>query len=249
MVGVILAAGQGKRLRPLTARQPKPMVGVAGQPFLAHLIERFRYADVREIVLVVGYYAWRIWQYFNTGARWDVSLHYVYQLKLNGTAPATLLAEHYTGNEPFMLTWGDVVTHPEHYRKIRMRFDELNCDMLMAVNLVEDISKGASVCFTEDGRVVSVVEKPPLESAPSQWNQAGLFVAKPVLFQYLRNVPLSPRGEYEFTSAVSAMIEEGCDVRAYCIGADTWEIGTTGSLQRAERALIHMRTTFDSTMS
>ena len=93
MKAVILAAGEGRRLDPLTNRRPKPMVPVRNQPLLEYVIEAVSAAGIDEIVLVVGYKRDRIQQHFGDGDDWGVTIEYVVQEKQLGTGHAVLQAE------------------------------------------------------------------------------------------------------------------------------------------------------------
>jgi dTDP-glucose pyrophosphorylase len=97
---------------------------------------------------------------------------------------------------------------------------------------MDDVSAGADV--TLDGeRVVDIVEKPP--SPKAGWNQAGIFVIAPRIFPYLRQVRLSPRGEYEFTDAVRLMVQAGEKVVALPVQGYRYELGTLEQLRVLER--------------
>ncbi|MEJ2277755.1 MAG: nucleotidyltransferase family protein [Candidatus Lokiarchaeota archaeon] len=90
MKAIILAAGKGTRLRPLTNKYQKTMVPVHGKPLIEYIIEGLIYAGFKEIIIVVGYQKEQIKQYFNDGKKWNIEISYVEQKKLNGTGGALL---------------------------------------------------------------------------------------------------------------------------------------------------------------
>jgi len=233
--GVILAAGKGTRLRPLTEKVPKPLIEVGGRPYLAYLLERFRYAGCDEVLLIVGHLGDQIVNRCGQEA-FGMKLRYAWQVVQDGTAKALLLAEDFVGDEPFMMSWGDIVTAPENYTALWERYEKGDCAMVMQVNWMEDVSAGADV--TLDGeRVVDIVEKPP--GPKPGWNQSGLFVISPKIFGYLKQVKPSWRGEYEFTDGVRLMLQAGEKVVAMPVIGYRFELGNWEQLQEIERN-IHL---------
>ncbi len=229
--GVILAAGKGTRLRPLTEKVPKPLIEVGGRPYLAYLLERFRYAGCDEVLLIVGHLGDEIVRRCGQEA-FGMKLRYAWQVVQDGTAKALLLAEDFVKDQPFMMCWGDIVAAPENYTALWARYEQGDCALVMLVNWMEDVSAGADV--TLDGeRVINIVEKPPGPKAG--WNQTGLFVISPRIFTYLRQVQPSPRGEYEFTDAVRLMLQAGEKVVALPMQGYRYELGTWEQLRELEQ--------------
>ncbi|MGQ9464039.1 MAG: nucleotidyltransferase family protein [Candidatus Fervidibacter sp.] len=229
--GVILVAGKGTRLRPLTEKVPKPLIEIGGRPYLAYLLERFRYAGCDEVLLIVGHLGEKILQSCGQEV-FGMKLRFAWQFVQDGTAKALLLAEDFAKDEPFMLSWGDIVTAPENYPSLWARYEKGDCAMVMQVNWMEDVSAGADV--TLDGeQVVDIVEKP--KGPKPGWNQSGVFVISPKIFHYLKQVRLSPRGEYEFTDAVRLMIQAGEKVVAVPVTGYRFELGTWEQLREIEK--------------
>lgn len=211
---VVLVAGRGRRLQPVTATRPKPMVEAAGKPLLAHLLQRARAAGVRRATLVTGYLSQVIVDYFGDGGMLGLAVDYVFQPTPAGTASAVELARESVGDAPFLLSWGDVVVRTADYRAVGDLFASRPCTAVTAVNWVDDPAAGAAV-YVDGDRVVELVEKPSAGTARTHWNQAGLFALGPDTFDHLAQVKPSPRGEREFTSALAAMVDAGKPVLAY----------------------------------
>ena len=230
---VVLAAGRGERLRPLTDAVPKPMIDLAGKPLLAHLLERARGAGIERATLVTGHLPEVIRSYFGEGGALSMRVDYAQQVKQDGTASAIELARESVGDAPFMLSWGDVVVRSEDYAAVASIFCEQGCEGVTALNFVPDPTAGAAVYF-EGNRVTGIVEKPPPGTAGTQWNQAGIFAFTSRLFDYLAAVEPSPRGEREFTSALGAMIDDGLVVRAYQLPAGRMTLTRADDLPEAE---------------
>lgn len=212
MKAVIVAAGEGKRLMPLTAETPKPLLRIGGTPILTYLLRGLRWAGVTDALIVVRHLGEKIIDFYGDGAALGMNLEYAWQDGPNGTGSALLAAEPYVGGDPFLLLWGDVLMSPENYRRIVDAYQAHPCDLLSGLNRLDDPSTGASVCVDGDW-IVSIIEKPPPGTAVSDLNQAGLFVCTSEVSAAMRRCGLSPRGEIEFTSGVQLLLAEGRDVR------------------------------------
>jgi len=232
MRSVTLAAGRGKRLGALTADRPKPMVEVRGKPILEHIIEGAREAGVDEMLLVVSYLQDVIRDYFGDGSRWGVRLEYVEQTGRHGSGGAMLYGQEFAGEEPFLALYGDILVGPAEYRGLVAEFERGGCEAVIGVNYMADPTAGAAV-YREGGRIVRVVEKPPAGTAGSNWNVAGISVYSAAVWPELEAITPSPRGEYELTDAITALIPQG--VRAYEIGGFWSDVGTPEALADAER--------------
>lgn len=202
---MVLAAGRGKRMGDLTSDLPKPMLPVHGKPLLEHILERLAAAGFERVLIVTGYRADAIEGYFEA---YKMSLTFIRQNRLNGTATAALLAEEFASKDAFLLTFGDILIEPEDYGNAVRLMDSPDVDGVIAVKNVEDPFQGAAV-YEENGRVTKIIEKPQRGTSRTNWNSAGMYAFRPAVFNDLRRVPLSERGEYELTSALSRMLTDG----------------------------------------
>jgi NDP-sugar pyrophosphorylase family protein len=234
MIGVVLAAGRGKRMGVRTATTPKPLLPLRGEPILAHVLRGLASAEVREVVLVVGYLGEQIVRHFEKGERWGVRLDYVWQERAEGTAAALLLARERIGTRPFFLSWADVVVSRSNYAALRAAFERTPCAAWIGVNEVEDPCAGAAVYLGEHDRVLRIVEKPPPGTSSTRWNNSGLGIYSAVLCDYAATLAPSPRGERELPQAVQAMIADGHEVRALRLQGFWSDLGTPEALARAE---------------
>jgi NDP-sugar pyrophosphorylase family protein len=224
-------------MRALTERLPKPMLPVAGRPLLQWILEGLREAGIERIVIVTGYRAERIEEHFGDGSSLGLAVCYRRQVVQDGTARALLFGRDAIGPRGFLLAWGDILVAPRNYRRLLECFRESRCDGVLAVNWVEDPSRGAAVYTDEGSRIVRIVEKPPPGTSTTHWNNAGIGVFRPALFDYAATVGASPRGEYELPDAISAMIAHGRDIRALPIEGFWSDVGTPEDLERAEAFL------------
>lgn len=234
---ILLAAGRGTRMKELTEDTPKPMLAVAGRPILEHILRELAAAGVERFVLVTGYRADKIEAHFGDGAAFGVEIRYRRQTVQDGTARALLLGRDVVGDRPCLLGWGDILTDPRNYPRLVGRFVEAGVDLLLAVNWVEDPYRGAAVSLDERNRIVSIVEKPPRGTATTHWNNAGIAVFGPALFDYAARVGKSPRGEYELPDAFTAMIRDGRAVEALPLEGLWSDVGTPEDLADVNRRL------------
>ncbi len=101
---VILAAGRGTRMRELTADLPKPMIEVRKKPVLQHIVEGLRGAGIREFLIIVGYHAESVRNFFGDGSHYKIAIHYAIQTVQDGTGRVVDLARDFVGNSPFVLS-------------------------------------------------------------------------------------------------------------------------------------------------
>lgn len=214
MKAVILAAGEGTRMLPLTKRRPKPLVPVAGRPILEHIVGGLSAAGVDEICLVIGWMGEQIEEALGDGRRLGAKLTYVWQEEYEGTGAALLLAEDFIGDDQFVLGWGDIIIPPENYRRMMAIYRDERPEAMLAVNRVDDPWEGAAV-YVEDDCVDRIIEKPPKGASTTNLNNAGLFVFGSELLEILKGTEVSERGELEVPSAIGTLLERGTRIRAY----------------------------------
>ncbi len=232
MKAVILAAGKGTRMKEITDSIPKPMLEVGGRPMLWHVLTALRGAGVSEAAVIVGYMADSIRSYFGNGQDVGVRLSYFVQEVQNGTGKAAEPAREFLSDGPFFFSFGDILTSPTVYPAMSDDFLGQPTDLLLAVREVDDPSRFGAVA-TEGGRITRIVEKPAPGTEPSNWVNAGIFVARPSLFEYTGKLELSPRGEYEIPDAFRMMIADGLVLRAHEVAADWRDVGTPEDLRAA----------------
>src|SRR6266480_2541135 len=102
---VVLAAGRGTRMRELTAEVPKPMIEVRGKPVLQHIVEGLQHTGIRECLLIVGYRADAVRNFFGDGSRYNIAIQYVTQTVQDGTGRVVDLARDFVGDFPFILSY------------------------------------------------------------------------------------------------------------------------------------------------
>jgi NDP-sugar pyrophosphorylase family protein len=218
MKSVILAAGKGTRMKELTNELPKPMLKVQGRPILEHILEGLRGVGIREACVVTGWKAEVIESHFGDGSRWGVKLAYARQMVQDGTGKAAEPARGFVGDDDFLLTYGDILVKPETYQQMLRRWDEGDFSALVTVTRGEDVTKGGLNLFDDQFCLWRVVEKPSpaqldelrrdglLRPGDPVWYNAGIYIFRPVLFEFTARLEKSPRGEFELTDALNALL-------------------------------------------
>lgn len=239
MKAVILAAGEGKRMHPLTYTRPKVMVPLAGKPILEHVLLEIKQAGINDFVFIVGYYDQAIRDYFGNGERWNVNLTFLTQRKQLGTADAVRTTSSLI-DDNFLLVNGDAVVKGEDISKIVATGENT-----MGLVQLEDTTD-MGVVEVEQGKVLRIHEK--VEKPPSNLINAGIYLLTPEIFTAISSTPKSPRGEYELTDSLQLLIQNKIPLRYVMIG--TW-INVSypwDALQANEELLAEMRPVNDGTV-
>src|SRR3954453_21376289 len=151
---VILAAGRGPRIAALTAQLPKPMIAVRGKPVLQHIIEGLRDAGIRDCLIVVGYRADAVQDFFGNGSRYDVAIQYKTQTVQDGTGRVVELAHDFVTDCPFILSYGDILVDHANYKRVVNLSDDI--DAMLTVTRGEDVSKGGAAFLDDEMHLVDL---------------------------------------------------------------------------------------------
>jgi bifunctional UDP-N-acetylglucosamine pyrophosphorylase/glucosamine-1-phosphate N-acetyltransferase len=244
---VILAAGKGTRLWPLTENTPKSLLPVAGCPLLEWMILRVREAGVTDIMLVTNYLEEQIRAAFGDGSSLGINIAYAHQAEMLGTADAFRAAEGWVGGDAFLGLYGDHYLSEGTLRRIRKAHREGE----VTVGALEVADPSQYGAFALDGdRVTRVVEKPPRGEEPSGYANVGIYVFPPSVFRYIAETTRSVRGEYEITDTLQLMIDGGVTVRKHDLEAPDWlDIGLPWTLLEAnERAMGELEKKIEGTV-
>jgi UDP-N-acetylglucosamine diphosphorylase/glucosamine-1-phosphate N-acetyltransferase len=206
---VIIAAGEGNRMRPLTYSRPKVMLPIANKPILEHLLIELRQVGINEFYFVVGYHDEQIRSYFGDGEQWNVKIEYFNQRKQLGTADAVRMVSD-SIQENFLLANGDVIVNSRDLRNLISQKGN-------AMSLIEIAEvAGLGVVETENGRVTRIHEKSA--NPPSHLANAGVYFFTPDIFKAIAETEKSPRGEYELTDSIQVLIDKGQPVFFQMLG-------------------------------
>ncbi len=232
MKGVLLAAGKGNRLKPLTDHTPKPLLPVGGKPILQRIIEGLADAGIDQLAIIVGHLSEMMVDYFGDGSRYGVSIRYFQQTVCDGTAHAVLPAAEFLDKEPFFLGYGDILVDPLNYTGIRHEFERYPEDSVIT-GWASDTPWAGGVLIQKGERLTGLVEKPPKGTEPGRLINAGLMILQPEVIDHIRQVTPSPRGEYELTDALLTLARTSI-VRVHEIRSFWSDIGTHDKLSQAD---------------
>lgn len=234
MQAVVLAAGEGTRLRPLTEDKPKGMVEVDGKPILTHCFEQLVELGADGLVVVVGYRKQDIIEHYGDEFE-GVPITYAHQREQKGLAHALLNVEEHV-DEDFMLMLGDNIFQANLEDVVRRQQEE-RADAAFLVEEVDwDDASRYGVCDTNQyGEVTDVVEKP--DDPPSNLVMTGFYTFSPAIFHACHLVQPSNRGEYEISEAIDLLIQSGRTIDA--IGLEGWrvDVGYPEDREEAEERL------------
>jgi UDP-N-acetylglucosamine diphosphorylase/glucosamine-1-phosphate N-acetyltransferase len=232
MKGYILAAGEGLRMRPLTANIPKPLLPVAGKPFLEHNIEAFKEAGIKDIILLVGWRAHRIHEHFGDGKDFGVRIEYVEQKERLGTAHAIGMIKDMVDG-PFICLYGDIVLSKETTKAMVAHHKKVN-GSVMALTSVEDPRRYGSI-IVENGVVKDIIEK--AEIPPSNVINAGAYILSPEIFEAIAETKKSSRGEFEVTDSFKILMKKS-HLYTYMIQGEWIDVARPWDLLEANRILM-----------
>ena len=219
MQAVVLAAGEGTRLRPLTEDKPKALVEVDGRPILSHCFDNLIDLGADELLVVVGYKKERIIDFYGDDYE-GVPITYTHQRDPKGLAHALLCVEEHVDDD-FMLMLGDNIFEA-NLEDVVNRQRENRTDAAFLVESVPwDEASRYGVCDTNDyGEIVEVIEKP--DDPPTNLVMTGFYTFTPAIFHACHLVQPSDRGEFELSDAVDLLIQSGRTIDA--IRMDGWRI-------------------------
>jgi glucose-1-phosphate thymidylyltransferase len=225
MKGVILAAGKGSRLYPITHLIPKPLLPLANRPTIFYAFDRLKEMGVTDICVVVGENEPQMRAALGDGSAQGVRLSFVKQEEPKGLAHAVGFAREFVGADSFVLYLGDAI-YGSGFADHARRFQESGCANLNIVKPVED-PRRFGVANVEGDRIVKLVEKP--QNPESNLAMAGMYFFGPQLWSVLPDLQPSARGEYEITDAIQMLIDRGETVLAGIYEGIWFDTGTLDS--------------------
>lgn len=228
MKAVVMAGGEGSRLRPLTSRRPKPLVPVAGRPVMHHIVELLARHGITEVISTLHYLADEIESYFGDGTHFGVQMRYVVEDTPLGTAGAVKLAQDYIGQDDFLIISGDAMTDIDLTALIERHTREKN-DVTIALQHVSNPLEFGVVITDENGRITRFLEKPSWGEVFSDTINTGIYVLRPGILDYMEwGKP------YDFSKELfPRMLREGKRLGGYVI-EDYWT--DVGNLQQYQQA-------------
>jgi len=247
MKGVILAAGRGERLQPLTYSVPKEMVQVCGKPLLQHAVDLLKAGGVKNIVVVVGKNKGSVLDYLKDGKWTGVDVSYRFQTELLGIAKAIHIAKPLVDNEAFVVTFGDEIIEPKDMlvKDLLEKHKSSGSRCTIGLSPVKDPGRYGIYRIDVDGKVLDVMEKPGkgdlegLKSNGEFLGANGVYVFEPDIFGFIEKTPVGARGEYQITDSIKLMLKAGLPCFAIVHRGMYRDVGTHEALLDTERELLN----------
>jgi len=230
---VLLAAGKGTRLRPLTDEMPKVMIPIAGKPILEHHVEHMAGAGIQEIFINLHHLPERITSHFGDGRKWGVRIRYSFEPEIMGTAGAVKKLEAELCGAPFLVVYGD------NYLEMDLSgFIEGSAarDGVGTIAVFEkaDVNGSGILELGKDDEVVRFKEKPAPDEVFSHWVSAGLFYFRPAIFEYI------PSGYPDFgLDVIPRLLRDGGRLFARRFKGGVWAIDDLDLLNTLNAHLTH----------
>ena len=235
MKAIILCAGEGTRLRPLTHTSAKHLIPVANRPVIEYTLEAIREAGIRDVGVVVSP---NVEEEFRAalgdGSRFGLRIEYVIQERPQGLAHAVGCAREFVDDEPFLVYLGDNLLE-QGVKDFVREFERGDAHALLLLAEVDDPTR-FGVAELRDGEVVRLVEKP--QSPPSNLAIVGVYLFDKHIFEAIQSIKPSARGELEITDAIQALIERGHRVKPYLLKGWWKDVGLPEDMLDANRILL-----------
>lgn len=232
--GLILCAGRGTRLYPLSYSQPKTLLPVANKPVLHYCIEKLISLGITDIGIVVNPSQIQIREYVGDGSRFQASITLIEQSKPLGIAHAVQLAESFVDSDSFIVLLGDNLLM-DSLQKIYQTFQDSNASCAVMLREV-DRPQDYGIAEIENGSIVSITEKPQVPK--SNLAVIGAYLFTPVIFQAIHQLKPSSRGEYEITDAIRTLLEQGKEIAYTTTNQNYSDVGTMERWLSANRWML-----------
>lgn len=230
---VLLAAGKGTRLRPLTDEMPKVMIPIGGKPILEHHVEHLAGAGIREIFINLHHLPDRITSHFGDGKKWGVRIRYSFEPELMGTAGAVKKLEAELRGGPFLVVYGDNYLEMDLSGFIEASAARDGVGTIAVFEKADVIGSGI-LELGKDDEVVRFKEKPAPDEVFSHWVSAGLFYFRPAIFEYI------PSGYSDFgLDVIPSLLRKRGRLYAYRLSGGVWAIDDLDLLNTLNAHVTH----------
>jgi mannose-1-phosphate guanylyltransferase len=228
MKAMVLAAGVGSRLDPLTAHLPKPLVPVVNRPTMEHILELLKQHDVTQIVSNLHHLPEQISQYFGDGKAWGVNLEFHLEKELTGDAGGMRACRSFLQDGTFIVMMGDLLTDADISDLLKQHKSK-GAVATIAVKRVEDVSQFGVVLTDENGFITGFQEKPSAAEALSNLASTGIYILEPEVFKYIPQT-----GSYGFGRQLfPLLVQKGAPVLGVEIENYWTDVGTISQYRKS----------------
>jgi len=233
--GVILHGGHGTRLRPLTHTGPKQLIPVANKPISQYVLEDLKNSGIKEIAIILGdIYPSKVKEFYGDGKRFGVNITYIYQGEPKGIAHAVSLCEEFV-EEEFVVYLGDNILKGGINRYVK-EFSESDIDAMILLCKVDRPELFGVAKFNDEGKLIGLVEKPKVP--PSSYALTGIYFFRRAIFDAIRRLKPSWRGEFEITEAIHLLLVNGYKVEHRIVQGWWKDTGTPEDILEANRLIL-----------
>jgi NDP-sugar pyrophosphorylase family protein len=209
---VILAAGEGTRMKPISLKVPKALSPIIDKPIIEHILDRYIELGISHFVMVVKSKDDPIKEYFNqNNIKGD--LKFTYQTEALGSGHALHMAEDFIKSDSFFVTACDNMVSFSHLADMRQKFQSVAAEAVLSLQHepIENLYARSNVGL-ESSRVMKIIEKPTKDEILSDVMCLPIYLCRKNIFPYIKRLPKSARGEYELPQAFQMMIDEGKNI-------------------------------------
>ncbi len=235
MKGLLLAGGHGTRLRPLTFTGNKHMLPIANKPMLQYGLEHLKNAGIREIYVVLGPIKEGVIRTFGSGSKFGVKITYLEQPVPKGLAHAIMVAESHLKGEPFVMYLGDNLLRQGAKPLVKV-FKENESDCVVGAAKVNNPSRYGVVVFNKDGTINKFIEKP--KEPISNWALIGIYVFNKRVFEAVKKIKPSWRGELEITDTLQILLDKEAKVEVQKVQGWWKDTGRPEDLLEANQLVL-----------
>jgi NDP-sugar pyrophosphorylase family protein len=229
MKAVLLAAGKGTRLKPLTDTLPKVMIPINGKPILEYHLQQLAKAQITDIFINLHHLPKKINEYFEDGIKWKIKIQYSYEPEILGTAGAVKKLEKELGDEPFLVVYGDNFLEI-NYKDFITYAEKRNGIGTIAVFKKEDVRECGILDIGYRQKVLHFVEKPKSSEVFSHWVNAGVYYFRNKIFNFIRP------DHSDFGIAVfPRVLKEGETLYAFKLTQEVWGIDSIELLNQLRK--------------
>ena len=219
MQAVILAAGEGSRLRPLSNLIPKALMPIDTRPVIDELLKMLIACGFREFVVVVGHLGEKIKSFLGDGSPWGIKIDYAYQNKPLGSGDALIKAKNSIAGS-FLVTACDTLFLQGEVATMLSAFDPVKCDVSVGLRKFspDDIGRRSTVKMDQHSFIHEIIEKPRPGKELSNLSAVPIFLFTPTIWPYLESLNPSKNGKYELAMAIQNLLDgEGGKVKGHLL--------------------------------